>query len=99
MLRRAGAGVVVWLMVCLPMVADACPVCIGNPDDPMTKAVSVGIFFMLGMLGIVFGGFAGLVFFIVKKKPGLAAKQSHEEISGEMENGANHPDSSSPDKN
>lgn len=46
----------------------ACPVCLGNPDDPMTKGVSVGILFMLGLLVMVFASFAGFVFFIAKRK-------------------------------
>lgn len=47
--------------------AFSCPVCLGDPDAPMTKGISVGILLMLGILGSVFTGFAGFVFFIARR--------------------------------
>ena len=40
--------------------AFACPVCYGNPDDPMVKATNNGVWVLLGIVGFVQIGFAAL---------------------------------------
>lgn len=63
-------------LLATPALASACPVCIGNQDDPMTKGLSTGILFMLGILIMVFGGFAGFVFIVAKRRPQVTSKDS-----------------------
>ena len=50
------------LMLAVPRVALACPVCFGQSDSPMAQGVNMGIFFLLGVVGVVLAGFA--VFFV-----------------------------------
>jgi len=40
--------------------AEACSVCFGNPESPMTKSMVAGIWLMLGCIGAVLAAFAGL---------------------------------------
>jgi len=45
----------------LPAVSSwACPVCFGNPSSPLTQGASNGIFFLLGVIGVVQLGFIAL---------------------------------------
>lgn len=62
------------MVVGVPSLVQACPVCLGNPDAPMTKGVSVGILFMLGLLVAMFAGFAGFVFFLARRNSGLSSE-------------------------
>ena len=39
---------------------NACPVCFGNPDSPLTQGTSNGILFLLGVIGLVQIGFVAL---------------------------------------
>jgi hypothetical protein len=39
--------------------ADACAVCFGNPDSPMTKSMVAGIWVLLGCIVSLLVGFAG----------------------------------------
>jgi hypothetical protein len=41
-------------------VAQACAVCYGAPDDPMTKGMNNGIWVLLGVVGFVQLGFIAL---------------------------------------
>jgi O-antigen/teichoic acid export membrane protein len=40
--------------------ALACSVCFGNPESQMTKSMVAGIWVMLGCIGVLLAGFAGL---------------------------------------
>ncbi|HTK29830.1 MAG TPA: hypothetical protein VL309_09780 [Vicinamibacterales bacterium] len=42
----------------IPRLALACPVCFGQNDSPMAKATNMGIFFMLGIVVVMLGAFA-----------------------------------------
>lgn len=48
------------LMMIAPTVANACPVCFGNPNSPMTKGTANGVLFLLGIIGFVQLGFIAL---------------------------------------
>lgn len=63
----------------MPLAAEACSVCFGNPDAPMTKALQVGILVLLGILAMVLAGFAAF-FLNLRKK----ARQTGE---GELQHG------------
>jgi hypothetical protein len=40
--------------------ADACSVCFGDPNSPMTKSMVAGIWVMLGCIGTLLASFASL---------------------------------------
>ena len=46
----------------VPIVANACPVCFGDPNSPMTKGTSNGVLFLLGIVGFVQAGFVALFY-------------------------------------
>jgi len=50
------------LIALIAPVANACPVCFGDPNSPMTKGASNGILFLLGIVGFVQLGFVALFF-------------------------------------
>ena len=63
--------------------AFACPVCFGASDDPMAAGMNNGIFFLLGVIGMVQVGFVAL--FISFRRRGQAYqehKESFEVING-----------------
>ena len=63
--------------------AAACPVCFGASDDPMAAGMNNGIFFLLGVIGMVQIGFVAL--FVSFRRRGKAyqeRKDSFEVING-----------------
>jgi hypothetical protein len=50
------------LLALLAPVANACPVCFGDPNSPMTKGTSNGVLFLLGIVGFVQVSFVALFF-------------------------------------
>jgi heme/copper-type cytochrome/quinol oxidase subunit 2 len=50
-MKRAAAFALLVMLV--PVLAHACPVCFGSPDDPMVKGASKGIWVLLGFIGFV----------------------------------------------
>jgi hypothetical protein len=60
--------------------AQACSVCFGDPTTPQSQAMRVGIFVLLGFIGSVLAGFAGLFLYWMSRSRRLAM----------MEKGATH---------
>jgi hypothetical protein len=63
LLRRHVRPVVAFAFPALVVAATdagACAVCYGNPQSPMVKGVAAGIWVMLGCIGFVLAGFAGV---------------------------------------
>ena len=59
--RASGKAIAIALLVALaPVVANACPVCFGDPNAPMQKGVNNGIWVLLGFIGFVQIGFVAL---------------------------------------
>jgi hypothetical protein len=48
------------LLILVAPTAFGCPVCYGNPDDPMVKGVNSGIWVLLGVVGLVQIGFVAM---------------------------------------
>ena len=48
------------VILLVPTVLSACPVCYGNPDSPMTKSSNNAILFMIGVIGFVQLGFIAM---------------------------------------
>jgi hypothetical protein len=69
------AGAVALALVFLPSIAEACPVCYGNPGAPMTKGASNGVLFMLGIVGFVQLGFVALFFAFWRRSRAIAKRK------------------------
>lgn len=55
------------LMSLTPRLLLACSVCYGAPDAAQTRGMNFGIFTMLGVTGVVLGGFGGLFFCFARR--------------------------------
>jgi hypothetical protein len=62
------------MLLAAPRIALACPVCFGQNDSPLAKGVNMGVFFMLGIVAVMLGGFAS--FFIYLSRRARALEQS-----------------------
>ena len=58
---------VVTLVMAVPRVLLACAVCYGAPTAPQTKGMNLGIATMLGVTGVVLGGFGGMIFHLARR--------------------------------
>ena len=56
------------LATCLPHAAQACAVCFGNEDTPVTQAANGAILFMLAILVPVLGSFLGFIVYLVRRQ-------------------------------
>jgi hypothetical protein len=50
-----------------PRLLLACAVCYGAPGAPQTRGMNFGVFTMLGVTGVVLGGFGGLFFSFARR--------------------------------
>jgi hypothetical protein len=55
------------LLIAVPRVALACPVCFGQSDSPMAKGVNMGIFFLLGVVVCVLAAFAAFFVYLARR--------------------------------
>ena len=55
------------LLLAVPRAALACPVCFGQSDSPMAKGVNMGIFFLLGVVGLVLAAFAAFFVYLARR--------------------------------
>lgn len=61
LLKRLGTvGLVGVITLILPAASEACAVCFGGVDSPMTTGMNNGILTLLGVLGMVQIGFVAL---------------------------------------
>jgi len=65
--RKLVVIAVVAAMGLAPRLAMACAVCYGAPGAPQTRGMNFGIFTMLGITGVVLGGFGGLFFSFARR--------------------------------
>jgi len=59
-MRSVGRWVAGSLMMAIPAIANACPVCFGDPSSPLTKGAPNAVWFLLGVIGFVQIGLGGL---------------------------------------
>jgi len=64
LLRRCATTVV---LLAVPRVALACPVCFGENDSPLTSAMRLGVFFMLGIVAAVLTAFASFFIYLMRR--------------------------------
>jgi len=60
MTRRARFVVIAIVLLLIPALLSACPVCYGAPNSPMTKSSNNAIIFLLGVIGFVQVGFVAM---------------------------------------
>jgi len=70
-MRASIAGL---LVLGMPRLALACPVCFGNSDAPMASATNTGILFMLGIVAVVLCGFASFFIHLIRRANRVAAE-------------------------
>ncbi len=46
----------------------ACSVCFGQSDSPLAQGTNMGIFFMLGITGVMLAAFAGFMIYLNRRK-------------------------------
>jgi maltodextrin utilization protein YvdJ len=63
------------LLLAVPRVALACPVCFGQNDSPLAAAMNLGIVFMLVIVVGVLTAFASFFIYLMRRAR-MAARQS-----------------------
>jgi ABC-type transport system involved in multi-copper enzyme maturation permease subunit len=66
-LRVLITATIVTLVSVVPRVLLACAVCYGAPGAAQTKGMNLGIITMLGVTGVVLGGFAAMIFCFARR--------------------------------
>lgn len=62
------------LFAAVPGAALACPVCFGQNDSAMASGTNMGIFLMLGLVVLMFAGFASFFVVLMRRARGAALK-------------------------
>ncbi len=76
MTRRARYVVIAAVLLLLvPAILSACPVCYGAPNSPMTKSSNNAIIFMLGIIGFVQVGFVAMFWSFWRRAKGLRRRR------------------------
>ena len=71
--RAVIAGLAVAMIV--PSIANACPVCFGDPNSPLVKGANNGVWVLLGIIALVQIGFVALFISFWKRARQLRAKR------------------------
>jgi heme/copper-type cytochrome/quinol oxidase subunit 2 len=66
-LRVLATAAAVTLLMAVPRALLACAVCYGASDSPQTRGMNLGIVTMLGVTGVVLGGFGGMIFCFARR--------------------------------
>jgi hypothetical protein len=59
--------IVAWLLLNGTQAALACTACYGQSDSSLAKGMNMGIFVLLGFIGMVLMGVSGFFVFIVRR--------------------------------
>jgi len=63
------------LVVALPRIALACPVCFGENDSPIAQAMNSGILLMLGIVAAMLTAFASFFIYLIRRGRQVAAQE------------------------
>jgi len=63
------------LLLAIPTLASACPVCFGDPNSAMVKGTNNGIFFLLGVIGFVQVGLGAMFVAFWRRARALRARR------------------------
>ena len=70
--RWAVRALLASLMLAVPRVALACPVCFGQSDSPLAQGVNMGVYFMLAVVVGVLAAFAGFFVYLARRAKAFA---------------------------
>ena len=65
--RWAGRALLVALVLAVPRVALACPVCFGQSDSLLAQGVNMGIYFLLAVVIGVLAAFASFFIYLARR--------------------------------
>lgn len=74
-LARRFAPLLALAALAYPSAAQACSVCFGDPESPMTKGAVAGVYVMVGFISFVLMGIAGTACFWMVRGRRLAISQ------------------------
>jgi len=64
---RLVAWAAFWLVIASG-AAEACPICFGDPNSPLTKSAEMGVWFLLAVIVIVEVAFATFFFVYLRRR-------------------------------
>jgi hypothetical protein len=71
MIRRslpsAVSGMLALFLVHLPVAANACTVCMGDPNSKSAGAINAAIFLMLGFVALMLGSFSAFAWYLSRR--------------------------------
>jgi hypothetical protein len=70
-LRRVVPLIVAWVILNSTHAALACSACYGKSDSALAKGMNMGIFVLLGFIGLVLIGIAAFFVFIIRRAAAL----------------------------
>ncbi len=73
--RRMRGAILTMLLLAIPTLASACPVCFGDPNSAMVKGTNNGIFFLLGVIGFVQVGLGAMFVAFWRRARALRARR------------------------
>lgn len=66
---HAAGNLIRVVLIAAPGVAQACPVCFGDPNDPQTAALNAAILTLLGITGFMLSAIGGgAAYFVVRAR-------------------------------
>jgi len=86
-MRHMKHALVALLLLGAPRAAFACPVCFGQSDAPMAKAMNMGIMLMLVVIIGVLGAFVSFIVSLARRAriAEMAAAEGHESQEGTVQ--------------
>jgi hypothetical protein len=66
-IHRTLAGIVAVVCVSLPTAAQACTVCMGDPNSKTAGAINAAIFLMIGFIGAMLASLGGFAFYLSRR--------------------------------
>ena len=64
---RKFSFVVTTILLLIPSTLDACAVCYGAPDDPMTNGMNMAILFLISVIGFVLMGIVTVIIYFARR--------------------------------
>ena len=59
--------IVLIILLLMPSFLDACAVCYGAPDDPMTNGMNMAILFLISVIGFVLMGIVTVIIYFARR--------------------------------
>jgi hypothetical protein len=69
------------LVLAVPRIALACPVCFGQSDSPLALGANMGIWVMLGITGAMLSAFASFFIYLMRRAKKAAKADPQEGIA------------------